>query len=112
MNRRIMPANAADFQHLYSAGMDRALGMEKASLDSVVRFHSCVVDLYWNTWWFSPVFSELLDAARQAFALSMELQMNWLNLSLATVASSCRQAQAAAEALERSMDVAIGVRAA
>jgi hypothetical protein len=42
----------------------------------------------------------------------MQLQLGWLNLSLATVGSTCRQAQVAAEVLERSMDIALGVRAA
>jgi ribulose-5-phosphate 4-epimerase/fuculose-1-phosphate aldolase len=105
-----MPAE--DFQHLFSAGMDRALGFEKASLASVVRFNSYALDLYWNTLWHSSVFSELAEATRQALALSMQLQLGWLNLSLATVGSTCRQAQVAAEVLERSMDIALGVRAA
>ncbi len=127
MNPRIMPAsnaallfdvaNAIDPQHLHSLGIDRALGLEKASLASLVRLNSCVFDLFWNTACLSPV-AQLMDAARQAFALSMELQMAWLNLVaphvwqwLPLASNHCRQICPPAEVLERSMDIAIGERA-
>ena len=113
-----------DFQDLCSRAMDRALGIEKASLSTVVSLNSSVLDIYETSLWFTPVFSNLLDMVSQAVACSMKLQMNWLTLlapyalshgaaresTLAT--NSGRQAEPTADVLERSMDIAIGMRKA
>jgi hypothetical protein len=111
-----------DFQDLCSRAMNRALGIEKASLSTVVSLNSSVLDIYETSLWFAPVFSNLLDLVSQAVACSMELQMNWLTLlapyALSHVAtpdsrvastSGC-QAQPAADELAHSMDIAIGER--
>jgi len=59
-----------------------------------------------------------LVAVRQVFAFSVGLHMNWLKLiayyakpCFATANSCGRQARPSAEVLERSMDIAIGIRA-
>ncbi len=111
-------ANAVAFQPPRSIEIDGEMGIEKAPLASFVRLNSCLLELYRNTLWPTAVFGEFLNAARQAFAFSMELQMNWLNLLaphgkqyLATASISGRQAEPA-EALARSMDIAIGTRTA
>lgn len=111
-------ANAVDFQPPHDIEIDGEMGIEKASLASFVRLNSCLLELYRNTLWPSAVFGEFLNAARQAFAFSMELQMNWLNLIAphgkqcsATASISGRHAEPA-EALARSMDIAIGARTA
>lgn len=111
--------HAVDVQPPHCVGMDQALGLENAPPDSTVHLNTCVLDHDWTTSWHSAVVSELLDVARHACAFSVELQMNWLRL-VAPYARLCwmstrsrgRQAQPTAEALERSMDVALGVRAA
>jgi hypothetical protein len=117
-----------DFQDLCSRAMDRAIGIEKASLTTDVGLNSSVIDIYKNAFWFAPVFCELLDTATKSFAFCTELQMSWLTLMMphasgaseallpvaapsSTVASSSEsQAQPTAEVLESSMDIAIGER--
>jgi hypothetical protein len=113
-----------DFQDLCSFAMDQALGIEKASLATVVSLNSCVLDIYQEALRLNPVFGNLFDLVSQAVACSMELQMNWLTLlapyALSDVAtldsrvasSSGGQAQPKADVSERSMDIAIGARAA
>jgi hypothetical protein len=112
-------ANAIDLPHRHSLGIDRALGIEEASLASVVRFNSSVLDFYWNTACLAPLVAQLIDAALQAFGFSVELQMAWLNLIaphpwqwLPLASNSGRQTYPPADVLERSMDIAIGGRAA
>ena len=60
--------------------MDQALGIEKASLATVVSLSSSVLDIYESSLRFTPVFGDLIDMVSQAVACSMELQMNWLSL--------------------------------
>jgi hypothetical protein len=106
--------------------MDRAIEIEKASLDTVVHLNSWTLETYENAFWIVPLFSDLYGAAMNAFAFSMELPMHWLAMiappgnqrsesSLraaapsSTVASGYgRRVQPTAEVLENSMDVAIG----
>ncbi len=114
----------ADFQDLCSFAMDQALGIEKASLATVVSLSSSVLDIYECYLRFTPVFGNLVDMVSQAVACSMELQMNWLSLLAPPVlshvatqdsrvaSSSGGQAQPKADVLERSMDIAIGAQAA
>ena len=88
MNPRITPAYSppnfagfpGHFQDLCSFAMDQAIGIEKASLTTLVSLNSSVLDFYKNAFWYPPVFSDLLDAAARSLALSMEMQMNWLTL--------------------------------
>ena len=105
----------ADFQELYSHGMDRALGIQKASLAAVVRLNANAIDHYMNAFWFSPVLGNLCDAAAQAFASCMELQMSLLTLMASHVSDTVEsisgmQAQFTTDVLERSMDIAIKER--
>src|ERR1700694_353489 len=59
-----------DFHDLCSFAMDQALGIEKASLSTVVSLNSCVLDIFGNS----------LDLTAKSFAFCMEVQMNWLTL--------------------------------
>lgn len=127
MNPRTTPASSpppnagfpVDFQDLCSFAMDQALGIQKASMATVVSFNSSVLDIYKSSLWFTPVFGNLFDMVFQAVACSMELQMNWLTL-LAPHASSMvasdvggkSHPKAKADVLAHSMDIAIGERAA
>ena len=115
-----------DFEDLCSYAMDRALGVERISLDTAVDLNANVLDLYRNSLRLAPGFSDFLDAAAKAFALCMNLQMSWLALMwpqakpgatalsqfavpAGTVAShSGKSAKQAAEEAERSLDVVIG----
>jgi hypothetical protein len=110
---RTMPANSAapaantvDFQDPCGLAMDRAIGIEKASLDIKKKAS-----------WFAPV-GILFKAATQAIASCIKLQLNWLTVRVphalahvSTVASnSSRQAQPTPDELAYSMDTAIGER--
>lgn len=108
-----------DFQDLGRVGMSQALEIQKASFAAVAALNSCVLNSYESSFWFAPIFGNLLEAAAQAFACYTELQMNWLRLlapqasshvaaSDSTVVSSfCIQIQPA-DVVERSMDIVIG----
>lgn len=105
-----------DFQAMYGLAMDRAIGIEKSSLDAAVRWHACGLDLYTNGFWFAPGLDNLLDTAAQTLASCMEIQMNWISLmglraGIPVSSIPGAQAQQAAEAPEKHMDVAVGARA-
>jgi hypothetical protein len=92
----------ADFQEMYSLAMDRAVGIEKASLDAVVQMQSCMIDAFQNAPWGSsgvsamvpfdasfnpssdassdllPALAHLFDLAAQAITSYLELQLGWL----------------------------------
>jgi hypothetical protein len=99
-----------DFQDLCLQAMDRAIGIEKASLATVVGLNSSAVDIYKNAFRFAPVFGELLDATAKSFTLCIELQMNWLTMMVPHASRSGGQAEPPAEELAHSMDIAIGER--
>jgi hypothetical protein len=133
----LVPANEAqtlnaefpgDFQDLCSLALDQAIGIEKASLTTVVRLNSSVIDIYKNAFWFAPVFGDLLDTAAKSFAFCIELQMNWLTMLVphaneesetllrvaapdsTLVSSAGSQAAPTAEELAHSMDIATGAQ--
>lgn len=124
MNPRITPAysppNFAGFpghiQDLCSFAMDQAIGIEKASLTTLVSLNSSVLDLYKNAFWYAPVFRDLLDATARSLALSMEMQMNWLTLMTPLAPHGLQSASSFGEQtrheeddkLAESMDIALG----
>jgi hypothetical protein len=104
---------SAEFQELSSLGMDRALGIQKASLAAAVRLQSDVIDSFKNASWCTPELAEWLDEMAHAFASCMELQMTLFSLMGNQVSSTIASipgmdARMAAEVVERSMDRAIG----
>jgi hypothetical protein len=109
---------SVDFQDLCSLAMDQALGIEKESLVPVVDFNSCLLDIYKNALWFTPIFGNHPGMASQALAFSVEMQMSWLTLlaphalsHVSTVtSSSSSQDQPNEEELAQSMDIALGER--
>jgi len=48
------------FQDLCSHAMDRALGVEEASLSAVIDLNSCLFDIYKNSFSPTPAFGDLL----------------------------------------------------
>src|ERR1017187_6664017 len=79
-----------DFQELCSHAMDRAIGMEKASVDAVLRMQSCVIDScdvskycavnYQDVSGFTPAFGNLFDLMAQTITTFGELQLAWLTM--------------------------------
>lgn len=116
-----------DVQNLFSCAMDQALGIERASLSTVVQLNSSVLDIYRNSLWLTPVFSDLLHSAAKAFGFYVDLQTSWLRLMLpyatpvpetvlhcaapgsAAESSPDSGVQMSAEEVERSMEIAIGL---
>ena len=106
---------SAEFQELSSLGMDRALGVQKASLEAAVRLQSDLIDNFKNASWCTPELAEWLDGMAHAFASCMELQMTLFNLLGTQVSSTIAtlpgmNQQMAAQVVERSMDIALGPR--
>jgi hypothetical protein len=123
MNPRIMPANSpptiagfsGHFQDMCSFAMDQAIGIEKASLTTLVSLNSSVLDLCKNTFWYAPVFSDLLDATARSLTFSMEMQMSWLTAlaplatkGFHTASSSDGPTRHEDDKLAESMDIALG----
>ena len=108
---------AAEFQELCSLAMDQAIGIEKASLAAIASFQSCAIDIDKNSSWDSPALGKLSEAAAQAIASCIELQLSWLALlashtlsRVSTVAGRSGSQSTAADELAYSMDIAIGER--
>ena len=98
MNARMAPPNKAqlhiaaeryhnpyadcnsDLQDLSCHAMDRAIGIQKASLAAMVKMQSNVIEMQKQACGSEPVFGELFDGAAQALATCVEIQLSWLNL--------------------------------
>jgi len=98
----------AEFQDLCIFAMDQALEIENASFDVAVCLNSCLMDICKNAF-FAPVLGNLSNAAAQALASCVELQVNYLTL---LIPGSHRLAgpSPSAEELAHCMDIAIGER--
>jgi len=120
---------AVDFQDLCAQEMDRALGIHKASLDSAIGLHSCVIEMYKtvdpysNASWCAPMLEALIDAAAKSFAHCMklhahcmEMHRTWVTLLAPNtmpyreVSTFMNKTTATAEELAYHMDIAIGER--
>lgn len=73
-------AYTADMQDLFSHAMDRALGMQKASLDAVAKMQSEVLEMQKHLYESEPAFSNMMDLAFEAYGTCLEIQMTWLDL--------------------------------
>ena len=105
----------ADLQEVSCLGMDRALGIQKASLAAAARLQSGLIDSFKSASWCTPELSEWLDGMSHAFATCMELQMTLFAMMGTEVRNSIASlpgmnARMAAEVVERSMDLALGPR--
>lgn len=132
MNPGTMPARN-DFQELCSLGFDRALGIEKASLATVVRLNEYVIDFYKsdfhgidffkNAKWFSPLAGGCFETAARTLTFCTKWQMYWLTLMtplplsrIMGVGNNAENvaedavAQPAEEEFAFSMDIALGER--
>lgn len=136
-DRPSIAGGTAEFQELLSQAMDRALGIEEASLHAVVDLNSAALDVYRNSFWAAPVFSDLVDRTAKVFTFYIDLQMAWINVMLpypklesaspsvapATTVESSPKHQAAPsteagpvteeeEVIARDMEIAVGMRKA
>jgi hypothetical protein len=73
----------ADFQDLFSHAMDRALGIQKASLAAVVKMQSDMIEMQKQAYNSQPALGNLFDTASQAFATCLEIQLTWLKMMVA-----------------------------
>ena len=72
----------AEFQDLYSRGMDRALGLQESTLDRAVELQAQALDLYKTVPWYTPLFGEFFEAGTRLLVFCLELQMKCLDLLL------------------------------
>jgi hypothetical protein len=103
----------AELQEVASVGMDRALGIQRASLAAAVELQMGVIDSFKSASWCTPELAEWLDGMAHAFATCLELQMNLFALLGTQVSNSIASlpgmnSRMAAEVVERSMDIVIG----
>ena len=78
----------ADFQDLYSRGMDRALGIQETTLDCAVELQATALDLYKAAPWYTPLVGEFFEAGTRFLVFCMELQMKCLEVLLAKPAAA------------------------
>jgi hypothetical protein len=105
----------ADLQEVSCVGMDRALGIQKASLAAAFRLQTDMIDSFKSASWCTPELSEWLDGMAHAFATCLELQMTLFAMMGTQVSDSIASlpgmnGRMAAEVVERSMDRALGPR--
>lgn len=71
-------------QDLFSNAMDRALGVQKASLAAVVKMQSDVIEMQRHAFESEPVIGNIYEAASeaatQAYATCLETQLTWLDM--------------------------------
>jgi hypothetical protein len=70
----------ADIQDLFSHAMDRALGIQKASLAAVVKMQSDVIEMQKHAFDAEPAFGNIIDTASQMYATCLEIQLSWLKM--------------------------------
>jgi len=94
----------SDLLNLYGEAMDRALGIERASLSAMVEMNACARDTC------ERLAGGLLDAVVGAISSCLQAQLSWFTLLAPRVdAGSKAQMSAAAPAgADHSMDVVLG----
>lgn len=74
----------AEMHDLFSHAMDRALGIQKASLAAVVKMQSDAIEMQKHVYEGEPALNSFSDLASDTFALCLEMQMTWLNLMVSS----------------------------
>ena len=70
----------AGIQDLFSHAMDRALGVQKASFAAVVKMQNNVIEMQKHAFEGEPAIGNIFEAASQAYATCLEIQLSWLNM--------------------------------
>ena len=76
-------------QDLFCHAMDQALGIQKVSLNAVVKMQNNVIELQKHAFEAEPAIGNVFEAASQAYATCLEIQLSWLDtfVSLANQAA-------------------------
>jgi hypothetical protein len=101
---------SAEFQELYSLGMDRALGFQKASFEAAVRMQSEAIQTYKDAALLTPALNNLFENLAHALAAIMQLQMKCLSLMAPGLAPAipASLSNLPTEVLEHSIEIASG----
>ena len=70
----------AGLQDLFSHAMDRALGVQKASLNAVVKMQNNVIEMQKHAFEGEPAIVNIFEAGSQAYATCLEIQLSWLGM--------------------------------
>ena len=70
----------AGFHDLVSHAMDRALGVQKASLTAVVKMQNDVIEMQKHAFEGEPAIGNIFEAASNAYATCLEIQLSWLGM--------------------------------
>jgi hypothetical protein len=100
------------YSDMYSFGMDRAIGLQKASIQAAARMQNELIDSYKHASWCTPQIAEWLDAVASTLATCMEWQLGMLSLFVPVSPSAAPPAvnPASAEELAHGMDLGTGQR--
>src|SRR6266496_6050409 len=60
--------------------MDRALGIQKASFNAVVKMQNDVIEMRKQTFDAEPAINNIFEAASQSYATCLEIQLGWLEM--------------------------------
>jgi len=103
----------AEFQDLYSKGMDRALGLQENTMDRGVEMQSEALELYKNAPWFTPLLGNAFEAGTRFLVFCLELQMKCLNTMWPSAAAAAPTNGGASRAelavQEMAMDIGSGL---
>ena len=102
----------AEFQDLYSKGMDRALGLQENTLDRAVEVQSEALELYKNAPWFTPLLGDVFEAGTRLLVFCLELQIKcldamWPSVPTAPTKGAASRAELAVQ--ELAMDIGSGL---
>jgi hypothetical protein len=96
----------------YSYRMDKAIGLQKSSIEAAARMQSELIDTYKHAAWCTPQFADWLDSVAKALATCMEWQLGMLSLFVPLSPSTAlpEGKPVNAEELEHGMDLGTGQR--
>jgi hypothetical protein len=70
----------AGIQDMFGQAMDQALGVQKASLNAVVKMQNDVIEMQKHAFEHEPAIGNIFEAASQAYATCLNIQLSWLNM--------------------------------
>jgi len=100
------------YSDMYSYGMDKAIGLQKSSIEAAARMQSELIETYKHASWCTPQFAEWLDSVAKALATCMQWQLGMLSLFVPVSPSPAlvEGKPVNAEELEHGMDLGTGQR--
>ena len=70
----------AGIQDLFCHAMDRALGVQQASFNAVMKMQNDVIEMQKHAFEGEPAIGNIFEAASQAYATCLEIQLSWLSM--------------------------------